>query len=473
VKIAIAGGSAAGLLASLLLARAGHDVEVFDREHLEPAPDVESAAEAAFRPSAPQIVQPHLLMAKSRELFLQFLPDVYEGLLSAGVAEARLSVHMPASLSDSSARPGDELLTTIMSRRSTVDWVLLKAAAAEPRVRLRGGVRVLGLLGTPGQPPRVTGVRTDRGEWPADIVVDATGRRSPIDCWLQEIGARPTATWRAECGLAYFSRHYRIRAGATLPGPAANRVVLAFDEFAVGKWGADNDAVQIAIVPLAADTRFRTVRDPDVYTAVLRTVPAFAEWLDGLDPITSVFPMAGLHNTLRRLVVDGSPVAAGLHAIGDAVCTTNPTLGRGVSLALWSAVDLATVTRAPETNQAATAQALDDLVGAHVVPYFDDQADIDAARLEVLRHKVLGAPPPPRRAATPERVTYAELRAAAMVDPTAYRGFWKVNGMTCRPDEVYTDPEVVASTRDVLADPDSRPSAPQPTREQLDAALGN
>jgi type II secretory pathway pseudopilin PulG len=38
--------------------------------------------------------------------------------------------------------------------------------------------------------------------------------------------------------------------------------------------------------------------------------------------------MAGLHNTLRRLVVDGTPVATGLHAIGDSVCTTNPTLGR-------------------------------------------------------------------------------------------------------------------------------------------------
>jgi hypothetical protein len=75
-----------------------------------------------------------------------------------------------------------------------------------------------------------------------------------------------------------------------------------------------------------------------VFTAVLRAVPAFAAWLGVLDPVTGVYPMAGLHNTLRRLVVNGNPVVTGLHAIGDSVCTTNPTLARG--LALSGAVDL-------------------------------------------------------------------------------------------------------------------------------------
>jgi hypothetical protein len=67
------------------------------------------------------------------------------------------------------------------------------------------------------------------------------------------------------------------------------------------------------VAPLAADRRFRTLRDPGVFTAVLRTIPTYAAWLDVLDPISDVFPMAGLHNTLRRLVADGSPVVTGLH----------------------------------------------------------------------------------------------------------------------------------------------------------------
>ena len=237
---------------------------------------------------------------------------------------------------------------------------------------MRFGVKVTGLLTAPGgpngRPPHVTGVRTDCGDLAADLVVDATGRRSPIDDWLRQVGARTTATWRAECGIAYFSRHYRVRPDADLPAPLVTRIVVALDEFLAGKWGGDNGAVQLVVAPLAADHRFRTVRDPQVFTAVLRTIPTYAAWLDVMDPITDVFPMAGLHNTLRRLVVDGIPVATGLHAIGDSVCTTNPTLGRGLALALSGAADLADTISEHAADPAAQALALDRLVDAHVVP---------------------------------------------------------------------------------------------------------
>ena len=301
LNIVIAGGSAAGLFAALLLARSGHDALVLERDSLQPAPDVESAAASAFRPSAPQIVQPHIVMARCRQLLIERLPDVYAGLLAAGVAEAPLRTQMPDSLPDKAAWRGDERLTSMMTRRSTVDWVLRRAAAAEPRVTLRFGVHVTGLLTAPGRPggrpPHVTGVRTDRGDLAADLVVDATGRRSPIDNWLGQAGARTTATWRAECGIAYFSRHYRVRQGGDLPAPLVTRTVVAFDEFLAGKWGGDNGTVQLAVAPLSADRRFRATRDPEVFTAVLRTIPVYAAWLDVMDPITGVFPMAGLHKS--------------------------------------------------------------------------------------------------------------------------------------------------------------------------------
>ena len=478
MRIAIAGGSAAGLFAALLLARAGHDVVVLERDRLEPAADVESAAAVAFRPSAPQIVQPHLIMARCRQLLIERLPDVYAGMLAAGVAEAPLRTQMPDTLADTASRPGDEELIPVMTRRSTVDWVLGRAAAAEPRVEVRYGVKVAGLLTAAGprsatgmaRVPLVTGLRTDRGDLAADLVVDATGRRSPVDDWLAQIGARPTATWFAECGIAYYSRHYRIRQAAELPGLPVTRTVIALDEFLAGKWGADNGAVQLVVAPLAADRRFRAARDPAIFTAVLRTVPAYAGWLDVMDPITDVFPMGGLHNTLRRLVADGSPVATGLLAIGDSVCTTNPTLGRGLALALTGAADLADTLAEHGDDPAGQALALDRLVAAHVAPFYQDQAAIDAARLAMMRHTIFGepAPPPP---AVADRVSYPQLRVAGCYDPVAFRAFWKINGMVCPPGEVYTDPEVVACTREALGRYGSGPPVAQPTRAQLLAAL--
>jgi hypothetical protein len=228
--------------------------------------------------------------------------------------------------------------------------------------------------------------------------------------------------------------------------------------------------VQLVVAPLAADRRFRTARDPQVFTAVLRTIPTYRAWLEVMDPITSVFPMAGLHNTLRRLVADGTPVATGLHAIGDSVCTTNPTLGRGLALALSGAADLADAISEHPDDPAAQALALDRLVGAHVVPFYHDQAAIDAARLAMMRHTIFGAPPP-RPSQTPGRVTYFQLRVAASWDPTAFRAFWKINGMICPPDEVYTDPDVVARTQETLRRHRGAPPVAQPTREQLLTAL--
>jgi hypothetical protein len=313
-------------------------------------------------------------------------------------------------------------------------------------------------------------VRTDRGDLHADLVVDATGRRSPVDDWLTQAGARAAATWRAECGIAYFSRHYRVRPGAGLPAPLVTRTVVALDEFTAGKWGGDNGAVQLVVAPLAADRRFRTVRDPQVFTAVLRTIPAYAAWLEVMDPISGVFPMAGLHNTLRRLVAGGVPVATGLHAIGDSVCTTNPTLGRGLALALSGAADLADTIGEHPADPAAQALALDRLAGAHIVPFYQDQAEIDAARLAMMRHTIFGAPPPPRPE-TPGRVTYSQLRAAASWDPAAFRALWKINGMICPPAQVYTAPDVVACTHQTLRRHSAAPPAARPTPEELLTAL--
>jgi flavin-dependent dehydrogenase len=471
LKIVIIGGSAAGMFAALVLRRAGHDVLLFERESLDPASDVESAASSAFRTGAPHLVQPHIVMAKCRELLGELLPDVLNSLLAAGVTPANLSSQMADTLADKSPRPGDERLAVLMTRRSTVDWVLRKAVATQPGVTLRAGARVMGLVARPGNPPRVTGVRTENETIAADLVVDATGCRSPIDQWLNEIGARPTSVQRSECGVAYFSRHYRFRPGATAPGPATTRIVAALNECNVGIWGADNAKMQMAIAPLAVDHRFRTVRDPAVFTAVLRTVPTYAAWLEALDPITGVFTMGGLNNTLRRLVVDGAPVAAGLHALGDSICTTNPILGRGLSFALWQAVALRDILKEFPDNSTAQSVATDAFVLENIAPFFEEQTSIDSARMASLRHAVFGDPAPQAPAASLDRVTYGEVRAAGQFDATAFRALWRIHGMINKPSDEYSNPRVVACTRAALAENRERLSIVQPTREELMTAL--
>jgi 2-polyprenyl-6-methoxyphenol hydroxylase-like FAD-dependent oxidoreductase len=309
----------------------------------------------------------------------------------------------------------------------------------------------------------VTGVHTDHGKFAADLVIDATGRRSPIDRWLGQLGAAPTATWQAECGVAYFTRHYRPRPGMRTPDDAMLRTIAGLDEFTAGRWPADNGSVMLAVAPLAADRRFRTLGRPEVFTEVLRAVPGYSDWLDVLEPVSGVYPMAGLRNTLRRLVRDEAPVVTGLHAIGDTVCTTNPTLGRGLSLAITGAADLIDTLERHEADPVAQAISLDALVADHIAPFYEDQAAIDAERLAGLRHAIFGypAPAPAPSPAVSGRVSNAQLRAAAPFDPVLFRAYWKLLGMLCHPAEIYHDPEVVARTDEILRRDGTRPQSAQ------------
>ncbi len=450
MRITITGAGAGGMFAALLLARSGHEVTLLEQDRVVPAADAESAAAVAYRRTAPQIVQPHAVMARCRELLRDRMPDVYESLLAAGVVEAPISDWMPDSLADRSAWPGDERLTPLMTRRSTLDWVLQRAVLGEPGVTVRDSVRVVGLVARPGRPAHVIGLRTDRGRISSDLVIDACGRRTPIDRWLSEVGTRPTSTRSAECGVTYFGRHYRIRPERVLPGPPTTRIVASLHEFNLAFFGADNGAMQLALVPLAADSRFRRLKDRDVFTAVLRTIPTCESWLRVLDPISAVFEMTGPRNTLRRLVVDDNPVVTGLHAIGDSVCTTNPTFGRGLSLALWGAVDLSDVIDKSADNPIEQALALDQGIIEHLAPYYEEQAAVDAARLTTLRHAVFGDPAPPTPPLDSERITFTQLRVAASYDPTAFRAFWNLMFMLSMPDDVYSDPHIVTCTKDTL-----------------------
>jgi len=470
MRIIVVGGSAAGQFAALLLARAGHEVLLLDQDPVEPASGVEAAAAGAFRPAVPQFVQPHVVLPRCRLLLRQALPDVHAALLAAGAREVPLASAMPPTLPVSTSWPGDDEFTSVATRRSTLDWVLRRAVASQSGIQALGGVRATGLLARPGSPPRVTGCATTGGDLAADLVVDATGRRSAIDSWLQAIGAQRSRTGQAECGLAYYSRHYRLRPGAALPGPETTRAVLALNEFTTGIWGSDNHTMLITIAPLTQDKRFRRVSDPDIFTAVAKTVPLLAPWLPVMDPISGIYPMGGLHNAMRRLVVDGVPVATGLAAVGDSVCNTNPTFGRGLALALQGALDLTEALGENGEDESALAEALDNRVTQHVEPFYLDQAANDGRRLAQLRHNLFGAPLP-ETAPLEDRVTFAELSAAMPFDAIVFRAFWRVLGMLARPGEVYADPDVVARTRDILRHPDMARAMTQPTRADLEAAL--
>jgi hypothetical protein len=95
---------------------------------------------------------------------------------------------------------------------------------------------------------------------------------------------------------------------------------------------SDNGTWATTLYAASSDAPMRRLRDPDVFERVVRACPLHAHWLDG-EPISEISSMSGVVDRTRRFVVDDVPVVTGLLSIADAHACTNPSIGRGMTVA--------------------------------------------------------------------------------------------------------------------------------------------
>jgi 2-polyprenyl-6-methoxyphenol hydroxylase-like FAD-dependent oxidoreductase len=325
VRIVVIGGGVAGLAAALLVARRGIPVTLLERDGLDVGTAVDSPGRR--RPGIAHYLQPHAFIPRGREELRTHLPDVYATLLAAGAHEVDLRRKLPGP-----AEPVDEALQYLAVRRPLIEWALRRAVAAEPGIDARAGVYVTGVQVERG---RVVAVDTEAGSVPADLVVDAHGRRDGRNGGLVPAGraSRP-------CGVVYYSRYYECRPGFELPdgpwflSPRGDLGCLAYASFP-----GDNGTFAALLAVPPGVPEWRAFAHAEAFEAAVATIPALRSWVDpeGVRPITGVLAMAGLQN---RLLDDPAPVP-GYVAIGDAYCHTDPTLAHGLAFGLIHAAALA------------------------------------------------------------------------------------------------------------------------------------
>jgi len=192
-----------------MLHRRGHHVTVLERDAARTPANVASAWERWERRGVPQFRHFHAYSGLARRTLLRELPEVYEALLDAGVAELDVHARLRALFPDTLPTEEDADLVSLRGRRTTFEWTL-RNLLDRSGVELRPGVSADGLLwnGT-----KVVGVVCGGVEVLADVVVDATGRRAASERWLADAGLPPGRTLRSETGIVYYSRWYRLRPG--------------------------------------------------------------------------------------------------------------------------------------------------------------------------------------------------------------------------------------------------------------------
>lgn len=350
----VIGGSIAGLLAARVLTHHFDRVTLVERDRLpsEPAP----------RPGVPQSLHVHALLTQGARILESLFPGITDELGAAGAPLVEwTSDWLFYAASGWSQRCHSDLASRACSR-VLLESTIRQRLRAFDTLTLLEGYQVTGLC-IDKAAARVTGIRLKGGDRPfqdpsqgpsqdaaieslaADLVVDASGRNSPLPDWLQADGFPTPAETRVNSFLGYASRWYRPPTSfqpsdwkgitvAANPGDNPRGGVLypvEGDECSSQRW-----IVTLAGIggdyPPTDDEGFLT------YTRHLRD-PILYDLLKDAEPISPIYSYRRTENRLRHY--DALPsMPDGVVAIGDAVCAFNPVYGQGMTTAALGATVL-------------------------------------------------------------------------------------------------------------------------------------
>ncbi|MEV8508307.1 FAD-dependent oxidoreductase [Actinoplanes sp. NPDC051475] len=434
MKAAIVGAGPTGLFTAIALARRGHPVAVVDRD---PGP----AADGSWpRRGVMQFHHPHGVREQVLQAIRAEMPEVEAALLAAG---AERSI-VPAA----DGRPA--MAVGLRCRRMVFERVLREAAIAEAGVTIVQGSAedVLRARG------RAAGLRVDGGELAADLVVNASGRAGRITDDLR------APAEGGDCGMSYVSRHYALLPGAE-HGPVNSPLglITRFHGFLAGMFLQDNRTVSVFLARLSSDRELAGLRHQEAFDAAVRVLPGIAEWTepDRTRPTTPVLAGAGLHNSFRgQLDAGGRVPLPGLVHLGDAVCTTNPTAGRGIATSLMQARQFV---RTLKGDVESATVAFDEWCTGHIRPWFDDHVAWDADEIRQWAGEDVDLDRP---------LTSGHVVAAAQADPSLMRIVGPYLAMKALPA---TLAEVKPRAREIFAGGWRPPVPATPTRDELAALV--
>jgi flavin-dependent dehydrogenase len=324
----VIGAGLGGLVAAQALSRHVERVTLVERDDLPGRPTQRSGTSPCRHV---HLVRPGALAAIER-----LLPGFEAELVASGAVR----IETPRDL-------GDQRVV-LSATRDLVEWVTRRLVLETPQIIVRSGLEVTGLAVT--EPPgpgagRVRGVEV----WPrgaatagptesivAELVVDASGRRSQAPDWLTAAGYEWPAESSVDAGVSYATRIYR-RCGGDAGGPRA--LFLQPRPPETRRMGVlvpiENDRWMLTVAGANGDVPPTDEHGFGEFLRGLRA-PKIAEAVDGLEPLS---PIVGHRRTgyLRRYYESLRRMPDGFVVVGDATCAFDPVYGQEMSAAAFTA----------------------------------------------------------------------------------------------------------------------------------------
>lgn len=469
MKIVVTGAGICGLSTALLLAADGHEVTVLERDPA-PAPDPGKAWDDWERRGVNQFRLPHFFGPRFQSILDSELPALATALGNAGMLSLNFLDVIPDEMKGGK-RPGDDRFKVLTGRRSVFEAVVAGFADESDDLTVRRGVAAEGLVAGPAAGngvPHVTGVRIQGGEIiEADLVVDATGRRSPLPKWLTDVGARPPREVIEDCGFTYYGRHFQSKDGSipAMIGPP----VQEYGSITALTLPADNGTWSTTVVTSSRDELMRELRDVERWTATMQALPLIAHWLDGIPLEDRVVTMTKIEDRHRSFADEqGDPLATGVMAVADSWACTNPSLGRGASIGIVHAMALRDLLATDAVNDPSELMSeWNDVTTRTVEPFYRSTLWFDRHRLNQVHALIDG------EAYEPDddiwRFNQA-LGTASGMDGDCLRATLSIAGVYKTVDEVYLEPGMSEKVMELGGDHADGPSL-GPNREELVAIV--
>jgi 2-polyprenyl-6-methoxyphenol hydroxylase-like FAD-dependent oxidoreductase len=389
--ILVAGSGIAGLGAALAFGGSSRRITIVDRDHAAPDGDAEDAFLHWERRGATQLRHSHVFLGRLTTLIRNRHPELLKELLESGARLFTFEDGLPPSLKPNYvARAGDEELSILFSRRTTLELAMRRHARRLPNVTFIDDAGVRGLIAKrdPSGDVAVEGLKIERNDvvedMRADVTIDASGRNTPFPNWLNAEGIQVSEE-ESPAGILYFTRHYKLHDGAEEPArdgtPGAGD--LGYIKF--GVFPADNRhfSVTLAVPEIETSLRMAIVR-PEIFDAICAEIPGCARWTDPArsEPASQVFSMGNLKSVWRQY----SPHVLNFFAIGDAAVRTNPLYGRGCSAGVVHAHLLRDVIDAT-SDSLTRAQRFETETRKTLRPFYDSMVRQDKQAIRRAQHE--------------------------------------------------------------------------------------
>jgi 2-polyprenyl-6-methoxyphenol hydroxylase-like FAD-dependent oxidoreductase len=472
MDIVVTGAGICGLSTALLLAADGHEVTVLERD-AAPVPDPDKAWDDWERRGVNQFRLPHFFGPRFLSILNSELPELPARLKSAGLLHLNFLDVIPEEMTGGK-KPDDDQYAVLTGRRSVFEAVIAAFADDSDNLTVRRATAVEGLVtGAEAKKgkPHVKGVRTQDGEIiEADLVVDATGRRSPLPAWFTGIGAQPPREEIEDCGFTYYGRHFRSEDGSlpVLIGPP----VQNYGSISALTLPADNGTWSTTIVASSRDEAMRGLRDIDRWTETVQTLPLVAHWLDGIPLEDRIMTITKIEDRYRGFADEnGDPLATGVLAVADSWACTNPSLGRGASIGAVHGVALRDLLRTEVANDPSDLVSEWNAVTAREIePWYRSTLWYDRHRLNEVHAEIDGDRYAPSD--DPLWGAFQALGAASGKDGDCLRATLSIAGVYKTPDEVMQEPGMLDKVMELGGDYADAPRLGPDRKELLEIVSG-